>query len=334
MFKKLELRIKSIVIITLALCFVFVGAISYSSIKKIIYDNFIQLSVQCINQQNKNVLLYMKLIEETSKQISKSPQVIEALQSTNYSQDMGQFLEEMQSLNSSIKDISVYGVHGNIYKSTETYSLKDSDSLSSNKDIVKFMKSDLSSYWLLRKENSIVTFSYKRFDKSNGVITFMTKILDSKKNLQGYMLMDLDAGSIYGFFNSDNSFSSYANVYITSTNNSLILSKYDKSGNQPLLKSVEQLKSPENEHDISPDNKYILVSNSLPNSNIRLVVARSMESMFRKLNMLLAIMISILILFVFAAAVTGIRLSKNISSPLYRLYTKMRRNSVQALDQE
>src|SRR5690349_16479780 len=117
MFKKLKYKIRTLVILTFSLSFIFIGIISYTAIRTVIYDNFIDISVKNVSQKYNNILIYMKLIEETSKQVSKNPDIIAILKGHGYDTSIVSILDNVKQTHIGVLGTALFDVSGTVYLS-------------------------------------------------------------------------------------------------------------------------------------------------------------------------------------------------------------------------
>ncbi|HHW49348.1 MAG TPA: hypothetical protein GXX14_12145 [Clostridiaceae bacterium] len=323
MFSKLEKKVTFMIVLTLLICLFLVSVISYTTIRKKIYDSFWDLSLQHINIQKENIHLWMKYIEEIARQISVDPDIIDNLSEVSKNIDMIPKLDTICSLDSKILGIIMYSINGNNYSSSGVSGYPSM--IIQNPSLIEFIKSDKQSQWVLRSEEKIFYYNYMNYDATKSIITYITKLYDSKSQLCGYMLLDTSIDSFYYFFSSGENSLNYANIFITSDDGFVAEPRYAQIESH-LLDDIKRTFEVNSAYVISSDKKFGLVINRLTNSNMKVIVAIPLNRLYTSLNLLIIIMIILFAILTVVSFVLGSVLAKSISRPLNALLQKMREN--------
>lgn len=331
MFKSLELKIKCLITVALAICFIVVSVVSYFSIKRIGFDNFSNLSVKYIMQKNINFELYMKYIEETSKQITMNPQTLEILKEHNADNNFIASLDEMKLSDSNILGVALFWKEGDSITSRNASAYPRLELLRSYASINNFLNSAADCIWLIRDNYTAEHYGYSYFNKKYGVITYITKIYDKAQNILGYLLIDIDIKCIYSFFNSSSiAFCNKIDIYSLSSDGSILPPRPNIIRNEDIIPDIEQkIKLPEPSGcTFSSDRRNLLIFSNPSSSDIKIVSSVPLKDLLVKLNYLVIGSFMITLLLILLSVYIAIRLSRSIIIPLTNLFNKMNKNTV------
>lgn len=328
MFDKLKFRINSLVILTFSLSFIIIGVISYSVIRTVIYDNFIDFSVKNINQKINNIKIYSKFIEETSKQVTANPDTIHVLKRQESTSNIINVLDSVNQSHFGVLGVALFDTSGTTYLSNYTTAYPSLSKLLGNDVISKLFASGQDSFWSIRTQDIAGYYNNTRYTEEYGVITFVSKIFDDTNTLCGYLFIDIDPQYAYSFFkSSDRAFPSHTISYIANSESGILPSNLNLPPTEELLYEINDSMNITNGYKISSSKKFILTCNDFFNNN-RIVVIVPLAGLYTKLNQMVIIMLSVIVVLIFLSTVIALLLTNSISVPLTDLYKKMRNNSV------
>lgn len=324
LFKLLEKKITFIVILTV---FVFVlssGTIVYATIKSIVFNDFIQLSIRSAAEKNQNVSLYMKLVEETSKQLSHNPRIISVFESSGFDTSITSVLDNIISFSPNVIGISVYGDKCPGYTSSHVSHNSMTDSLKNSLLFQQFENSTNKYLWLVRNKDVADIYSTSYYDKK-AIFSFISKIYDENEKITGYLLVDMHINSLYGFFQT-NSLSSklQTDTYIVTSDNDVLASPYNIAPQKFIPDNIKKAGSIQTGYLMSEDKKNIYVFNQIPDSHDEIVAAIPTNILFSQLRFFIIILLAVLVVFTILSILLGRLLAKSISQPLNHLYTEMK----------
>lgn len=328
MFDKLKFKIGSLVILTFSLCFIIMGVISYSVIRTVIYDNFIDFSVKNINQKINNIKIYSKFIEETSKQVTANPDTIRILKHQESLLNIVYLLDSVKQSHLGVLGVALFDTSGTTYLSNYTTAYPPLSKLLNNEVVSKLLASGQASFWSVRTQDISGYYNNTRYAEEYGVITFVSKIFDDTNNLRGYLFIDIDPQYAYSFFNSsDRAFPNHTSAYIVNPESGILPSKLNLPPTAELLYEINGSMNITNSYKIAASKKYILACNDFFNNN-KIIVVVPLADLYTKLNQMIIIMLSVIVVLIFLSTVTALLLTNSISVPLTDLYKRMRNNSV------
>lgn len=332
MFKNLKVMIKSIIIISLSLCLIFVNIVSFLTIKDIIYNDFYQLSTKYIQQKSMNFQLYMNYIEETAKQVSNNSYVVKELK--NKSNDMNSIiplLDDLKVCDSNILGVVVYDVSGTKTTSTNISSYPSFKELGSDTSIGKFLTSSEPFIWLVRDTNITDHYGYTKYDEKQGMLTYISKIYNASNNVCAYLLLDININCIYNFFNAkDRAFCKHTETYISTFDKHILLSKSTTFSDDFFSADINEVlysKTPRS-YALSSDKKNIFLFSSNKNLTFYVISAISLEDLHSKLNYLMIGCIFFTFILILLIIYIANKISSSISIPLTSLYNQMNQNNI------
>jgi hypothetical protein len=324
MFKKLKIKILSFVTLTLSLCILLVGFISYMAIRNIIYDNFISLSVKSTMQKMDTARMYLKLIEETSRQVSKNPRIIEALQKQNFDASTKLILDSLKLSYSGILGVTLFNSSDESFSSNNISSYPTLEQLKGIRPIGEFLSTDKASCWSVRNEVIAAYYNNTLYNSKYGIITYISKVYDEHNLFYGYLFVDINPDFIYDLLkNNQTGFSSDSITYIINYNGTVLPSKFYSAPVNRILEEIKTSVIPASNYALSSDNRNILVYSSFDNQDIKIVTFIPLESLFSELNRLLFIMVSAILVFISLSVLIGFSLRRSIAKPLADLFQKM-----------
>lgn len=331
LFKHLEKKITCIVSLTIPAFVLLASILVYLIIQNIVYNNFIQLSTHYTAERTQNVQLYMNLIEETSKQLSFNPRIISALESSEFDTSVIPILDSIRSFNLNIIGISVYGEKNSSYASSSVYTNSMTDNLGKSPIFQQFKNSQKQYFWIVRCDGISDIYSDYYYDKKV-IFSLVSKIYDADKNVIGYLLVDTNINSLYGFFKSNTSSPGLqTNTYILTSNNNILTSPYNSTELQTILNEIKKADTMKTGFILTPYRKNVLVFNEIPDSYDKMVVSIPTDTLFAQLHLFMAALLLLLVVFVILSIPLSIILARSISKPLSNLYLKMK-TSVQEIE--
>lgn len=328
MFDKLKFRINSLVILTFSLSFIIIGVISYSVIRTVIYDNFIDFSVKNINQKINNIKIYSKFIEETSKQVTANPDTIRVLKHQESTLNIVNVLDSVNQSHLGVLGVALFDTSGTTYLSNYTTAYPPLSKLLKNDVIAKLFASGQDSFWSVRTQDISGYYNNTRYPEEYGMITFVSKIFDDANNLSGYLFIDIDPQYAYSFFkSSERAFPNHTTSYIANSESGILPSNLNLPPTAELLNEINSSMNITNGYKISANKKFILTCNDFFNNN-KIIVIVPLAGLYTKLNQMVLIMLSAIVALILLSIITALLLTNSISVPLTDLYKKMRNNSV------
>jgi hypothetical protein len=324
MFKKLKFKIRNLVILIFSLSIIFIATISYMTIRSVIYDNFVDLSVKNISQKTNNIEIYFKLIEETSKQVSMNPDIINLLKEPNYDTNKVPILSNIDG----VLGTALIDIYGKEYLSSYVTSYPSLEEIKNNDVLGKFMSSELLSFWSVRNKDIAGYYNNTHYDEKYGVVTFISKVINENNVIIGYLLIDIDPKYIYETFRNNNTdFSNDSTAFVVNSKIGVLPSKYNISTSVDLIKEIELGLNTPTAYKISSNKKYIITYNTFYDDN-KIVVIVPTQKLFDRLSHIRVILIVATLLLIAISVLIGIVLTQSISMPLKDLYTKMQNSSV------
>jgi len=318
-FKKIENRIKTIVILAVSSVLIFSCIAAYFVSKKIFVDDFVQKSIKLTNQINENIHSHMNLIEETANLVSKSPRVIEALTSSQYDVGVIPVLDSVISTNVSIVGVSLYSKNDTIYTSSTVSSPPNLEYLKQNGFLQDFMFEDGASFWEIRNggiDDYYTSVYYS--SKSKGIITYVRKITTETGGVLGYLLIDTTSNYIYDYYdyNKEIFFKNLA-LYMRYDGDKVI-SMHGDIGDTRFINF-----SYSGNYYVDDKDKRIIINHKLDNSNIELYICVSLENILNIHRQLIIIMVGICFVSFVLLFIILSPLTKSVTVPLHKLQVKM-----------
>lgn len=328
MFDKMKFKIKNLVILTFSVGFIIIGIASYSVIRSVIYDNFIDFSEKNITQKINNINIYSKFIEETSKQISTNLDVISFLTNKDNHVNVVDYLDSVKQSHFGILGVALFDISGTGYLSNYTSSYPSLNDLEHNDTLGKLLALEQKSFWSLRTNDIAVYYNNTNYNKEYGVITFVSKLYDDKNSLCGYLFVDIDPQYIYSFFkNSTSAFPSDTMAYISNNDSGILSSKLNHNLNKEMLYEITSGMGISNGYKISSNKDLALFYNNYMNNN-KIIVAVPLTGLYSRLNHMALVMIVLIFVLIIASVFISIMLTNSISTPLTELYKKMKNSSL------
>lgn len=329
MFKKLKRKILSLIVLTLTLSLIVVGLISYTAIKEIAYNNFIDLSINGVAQKVENVQIYLKLIEETSKQISKSPYIIESLQQQNFESTLASSLDGLKLSYSGILGVTLYDRFGASRASNNVTSYPALEQLRHNRSIDSFLSSSLSSFWSVRTGEIAEYYNNELYNKKYGIVTFITKIYGQDNDTLGYLFIDIDPSYVYDFFKNGSSvYINESQTFITNSEKILLPSKHNSSADTAASLDAFGEYDFSTDYSLSQDRKSIIIHKNLYVNDMKIISTIPLNSLYMELNRILFALVFIIFILILVSIGLGLTLASGIADPLTKLHKKMKENTV------
>lgn len=328
MFDRMNFKIKSLVILTVSLGFIIIGIASYSIIRSVIYDNFIDFSEKNINQKISNINIYSSFITETSKQISTNMDVISFLTNNDEHVNVIEYLDSVKQSHFGILGVALFDTLGTCYLSNYTSSYPSLADLKQNTALGKLLASNQKSFWSLRTTDIAGYYNNTRYNQEYGVITFASKLYDDNNTLRGYLFVDIDPQYIYSFFKQRNNvFPSDTMAYISNEEAGILPSKLNASPNNEMLSEIVSGMGISNGYKITSNKDMLLFYNNYLDNN-KIIVAVPLHGLYTKLNHMALVIIAVILILIFASVFISITLTNSISMPLTALYKKMKNSSL------
>ncbi|MBC8060073.1 MAG: cache domain-containing protein [Clostridiaceae bacterium] len=332
MFKKLKYKIEKIVISIFILGCLITGIISYLAIKTIIYYNFIDLSLRNSTQNIDNAAAYEKLIEESAKIVSTNPLIIEALKHPSSDEKTTEkikaSLNSIRMMSQNIMGVMLFDSQSNPYISENISAPPSIEDLTKTPPINNFLHSSKTSFWFLRDKNIAGYYSQSSYREKYGMLSFFTKLFDPNKNLIGYLIIDTNPNSIVDLISSTKAFSKNTKVYLSSKETGILPSRYFDTNNSKLISELNKYNNYKNTHIISSDKNFLIIYNSINNSEEALIFIVPITPLYMEFNHVLVDLISIVALLIVISIIFSILLTNSIIKPLNSLFEKMKENLI------
>lgn len=324
MFKLLEKKITCIIILTVFVFVLFSCTIVYATVKNIVFNDFVQLSIRSAAEKNQNVSLYMKLVEETSKQLSHNTRIISVFESSGYDTSITSVLDNIISFNPNVIGISVYGDKCPGYTSSNVSHNSMTDNLKKSLLFQQFENSQSQYLWIVRDKDVADIYGNSYYDKK-AIFSFISKIYDENENISGYLLIDMHINSLYDFFQTNTLSSKLrTDTYIVTSDNDVLASPYNITLQEFIPDNIKKAGSIQTGYLLSEDKKNIYVFNQIPDSHDEIVAAIPTDILYSQLRSFIMILLAVLTVFTILSILLGRLLAKSISQPLNHLYTEMK----------
>jgi hypothetical protein len=268
----------------------------------------------------------MNLIEETSKLITENPVIKESLETTHFNDKVIPLLDSLRASNLNILGVTVYGLNGTLYLSSNAYNVPNLDKL---KDMLRPSEelSGKNSFWMVRFTNIPSFYSYNSVSKT-GIFTCVFYIKSTHGDGLGYVFIDTNIDSIYDFYKPDDSgmFYNSSSVYIVTSENETLTSPHNSSQWGDIPSADMNLSAAPNDmkYTLEKNKKRIITYNPIPNSSDTVVIITPLN-INSQLRTLITVLLVLGFSFVMVSFVIIGILSKSILYPLTRLYESMQK---------
>jgi hypothetical protein len=327
MFKRLENKMKSILLLFISLFVIFSFVIIYIIIKNNIFNNIIEFSLQNIAQRDQNVELYMEYMEETTKLVSTNYKILDELRNNVESEIIGTKLDYLQTTSLDILGITVYDNYGRTYATRKQDTAPDIEQILKN---AGDSEKDKLSLWIYRNSDVSELISNPEVQKY-GVFTYLSKIIDDDGIFLGYIMVDTKVQTLYNYYvtNTGELFRN-TDTYILSKDNIMSAAPYNSQNYEPRIELIKKISS-KNGYMLVASKKRILTVSYLKDSTDVIIVCTP-TNISDQLLILNIAFISIVVILI-ATAFFGVTLiSDSIIKPLTGLYTKMNNQHTGTLD--
>jgi hypothetical protein len=141
-------------------------------------------------------------------------------------------------------------------------------------------------------------------------------------------MIDTNPNSIVDLISSTKAFSKNTKVYLSSNETGILPSRYFDTNASKLISELNKYKSNKNTHIISSDKKFLIIYNTLNNSEETLILVVPLTPLYTEFNHVLVDLISIVALLIVISTIFSILLTNSIVIPLNALFEKMKENSI------
>lgn len=295
--------------------------LAYNSIKSVVYKHYKTLITQHIDQANKNVQLYMNLIEETAEYFSSDPVLVACLNKQKFDNRVISILDGLRSTNLNILGVSLYTSAGINYTSSNVANIPSLQWIIENELSPLFIsETNQQSIWIIRYGN-LHDFYHTYYNKQNGLLSYICKANNSQKEPVGFLIIDTNINTLYNFYkNGENSFFHLINYYIV-TNGGSVLTTFEKADAD--LKYATKFHAGDSPQVILQADNYVILSSPIPSCDATIVLHFSLDKINHQFFQLRIILTLLFILFTVISIILARSLAYSISSPLDILYYKM-----------
>ncbi len=318
MFRSLEKKIKSILLLFIASFLIISFIVIYFIIKNNIFQNIIDFSLQNISQRDQNVELYMNYMEETTSLVVMNRQLLHELSTDARSTVIESKLDFWKTTSLDILGITIYDNYGRIYTTGNEESPASIDTVYA---LAGIEQDASSSFWIYRKSQVNKLSTVPELTKY-GVFSYVSKILDDDGIFLGYILVDTKLQTIFNYYVADAGvLFRNTDTYLLTQDNAVIAAPYN---------SQDYELSPEHMEKLYTGDTYLLVDNKeriltishLKDSGDSILVSTP-TSFKSQLVLLNASFIGIATLLIIIAFLGVNLISDSIITPLTILHNKM-----------
>lgn len=323
MFKKLSNKIIRYFLISAIILITVLGLISYFVVYTNIYKNFVKFSRQNIDQSINSSQFFINSAIQSTTIISNNEDIINALESGDYSTIINLVLNNVTNSSFSIMDVIIYDTNENIYFSSNIASVPSLTVLRENQKINEFFESDQKTFLSVRTSQIFKIYDNATYSEEYGIISHIQKIFDNDNNLIGYVFIDINPKKLYDNFFSHNADSAFlGEAFIVSEGNYL---KY--VNHTDIAKNIEQISS-RTEEDYKLINKYLVITKDIYTDYTQLITFVPMKEFTQNMLFIAFIIIVLCGLMIFASLVTARYAAKSIIKPLEKLVNKMQKSKL------
>ena len=231
-------------------------------------------------------------------------------------------------MSQNIMGVMLFDSSSNPYISENISDAPSMDDLTKTSSINNFLSSSKTSFWSLRDNNIAGYYSQSSYTERYGMLSLFTKLFDSNEKLIGYLIIDTNPNSIVDLISSTKAFSKNTAVYLSSNETGILPSRYFDTNDSNLITELNKYKSNKNTHIISSDKKFLIIYNTLNNSEETLILAVPLTPLYREFSHVLVDLISIVALLIVISVIFSTLLTNSIVIPLNTLFEKMKENPI------